>query len=632
MSGRGRNKKPVGELIDWEAVARQDADCRHIRGFQIKDKLKDTKYEETREVMLKTMTGRELKVEHFQRYGFTNPILVARRDELGLKVPHRDLSVDGIRSAVGSRRMVDVVDVVTQKTKAMCMKDWCRYWVSEPREEILNGVSLEYSKTRLDQQVTAPKIVRQIDWIEKAWPRHLKELQEDSSSNIQDMLYPKVQKYVIMSVANSFMDFHVDFGGTSVWYYVAKGFKVLWLVPPTDKNLLLYEDWSKDEDKSEFFGDTAEGCFRVDLPAGSTLFLPSGWIHAVFTPKDTIVFSGSFLHSFSIERQIKVCFIEDSLRVPDRFRFPFNTEMLWYVLDRYVTCLTGQSHLDLPEEEKRRLRLEKGEHIDPNKEFLNPGLSEEAPSVPSHHVHLTQPELRGLTLILFYLHSRRVDQQDVPVLIPDPLALLLSVKKLLETHKDDCPDKAVTGQYILRWTEDDDVEEDCKSKKLIPNPADYQDRLPDNPFQQKFLKASAGFKRDSQGSMEAPRRRRARCGSCGGCKETDCGKCPACRDMPKNGGPGRLKQSCVLRKCVRPTLPVAAACSVCGKDGWGAVPDHRRQPPGDVESGLVECLLCYDVVHPACVPGTGEFLSRLPNSWECPKCVGGRQKPSTSSQ
>ena len=83
MSGRGRSKKPVAELIDWEAVARQDADCRHIRGFQIKDKLKDTKYEETREVMLKTMTGRELKVEHFQRYGFTNPILVARRDELG---------------------------------------------------------------------------------------------------------------------------------------------------------------------------------------------------------------------------------------------------------------------------------------------------------------------------------------------------------------------------------------------------------------------------------------------------------------------------------------------------------------------------------------------------------------------
>ena len=214
MSGRGRSKKPVAELIDWEAVSRQDADCKHIRGFQIKEKLKDVKYEESREVMLKVMTGRELKVEYFQRCGFTNPIQVLKRDDLGLKVPHRDLTVDGIRSAVGSRRMVDVVDVTTQKTQSMCMKDWCRYWTSEPREEILNGISLEYSKTRLDQQVTAPKIVRQIDWIDKAWPRHLKELHEDPSNNIQDMLYPKVQKFVIMSVANSFMDFHVDFGGT----------------------------------------------------------------------------------------------------------------------------------------------------------------------------------------------------------------------------------------------------------------------------------------------------------------------------------------------------------------------------------------------------------------------------------
>ena len=99
----------MGELIDWEAVARQDGDCKHIRGFAIKDKLKEAKYEEGKEVMLKVLTGRELKVEYLQKFGFTNPILVQRRDELGLKVPHRDLTVDGIRSAVGSRRMVEVV-------------------------------------------------------------------------------------------------------------------------------------------------------------------------------------------------------------------------------------------------------------------------------------------------------------------------------------------------------------------------------------------------------------------------------------------------------------------------------------------------------------------------------------------
>ena len=33
---------------------------------------------------------------------------------------------------------------------------------------------------------------------------------------------PQVQKYCLMSVENSYTDFHVDFGGTSVWYHVLK--------------------------------------------------------------------------------------------------------------------------------------------------------------------------------------------------------------------------------------------------------------------------------------------------------------------------------------------------------------------------------------------------------------------------
>ena len=560
MAGRGRGRKPVSELIDWDAVAAQDEDCKS-RGFKLREKLREGAFEDTKETMLDTMTGRELTLEYIQRSGFVKPILVQRRDDLGLKVPPRDLSVEGIRSAVGSRRMLEVLDVMTQKTQSMCMKDWCRYWSSEPREETLNGLSLEFSKTKLDQQVTAPTIVRKIDWIEKAWPKHLKELQEDSGNNISDMMYPKVQKFVIMSVANSYVDFHLDFGGTSVWYYVLRGHKVFWLIPPTDKNLILYEGWVKNKDKQGFFGDQAEGCYRVDLSAGNTLFVPSGWLHAVFTPRDAVVFSGSFLHSYAIEKQLKICFIEEALRVPLRFQFPFNTEMLWYVLDRYVTCLTGQSHIDLPDDVKIRLRLEKGEHIDPNKEFINPGMSEEGPVVASDSVHLTQPEVRGLMLIVYYLHTRPMESKDVPVMIPNPVSLLGCVKKIIESHKDDCPEKAVTGKYVLRWTEDDDVEEDYKSKKIIPNPADFTARLPDNPMSAKA--GSAG--RDGSvtaGGMEAPRRRRARCGACPGCREADCRTCPACRDMTKYGGPGRLKQSCVKRKCARPTLPVAAACSV----------------------------------------------------------------------
>ena len=32
MTGRGRGKKPISELIDWDAVSAQDNDCKVQRG------------------------------------------------------------------------------------------------------------------------------------------------------------------------------------------------------------------------------------------------------------------------------------------------------------------------------------------------------------------------------------------------------------------------------------------------------------------------------------------------------------------------------------------------------------------------------------------------------------------------
>ena len=46
-----------------------------------------------------------------------------------------------------------------------------------------------------------------------------------------------------MSVKGCYTDFHIDFGGTSVWYHILKGAKVFWLIPPTPLNIELYEQW-----------------------------------------------------------------------------------------------------------------------------------------------------------------------------------------------------------------------------------------------------------------------------------------------------------------------------------------------------------------------------------------------------
>lgn len=107
-----------------------------------------------------------------------------------------------------------------------------------------------------------------------------------------------------------------------------------------------------------------------------------GWIHAVYTPVDSMVFGGNFLHSFNIPTQLNICNIEDrtrvctckreelrtlvhfinfqhtslSLQVPTKFRYPFYYEMCWYVLERYVFSLTKTSYLT-PEFQKHSLGI-----------------------------------------------------------------------------------------------------------------------------------------------------------------------------------------------------------------------------------------------------------------------------------
>jgi F-box/leucine-rich repeat protein 10/11 len=53
------------------------------------------------------------------------------------------------------------------------------------------------------------------------------------------------------------------------------------------------------------------------------------FIIIVYTPEDSLVFGGNFLHSFAIEKQIRVAQIEEVTKVPKKFRFPYFTELQW---------------------------------------------------------------------------------------------------------------------------------------------------------------------------------------------------------------------------------------------------------------------------------------------------------------
>lgn len=65
--------------------------------------------------------------------------------------------------SVGSRRLLDVMDVATQKNFEMPMKEWQKYYEDPHKEKLLNVISLEFSHTRLEQYVKRPNIVSTFD-------------------------------------------------------------------------------------------------------------------------------------------------------------------------------------------------------------------------------------------------------------------------------------------------------------------------------------------------------------------------------------------------------------------------------------------------------------------------------------
>uniref|UniRef100_A0A8C2V821 Histone lysine demethylase PHF8 n=1 Tax=Chinchilla lanigera TaxID=34839 RepID=A0A8C2V821_CHILA len=291
--------------------------------------LRGRTFDSSDEVILKP-TGSQLTVEFLEENSFSVPILVLKKDGLGMTLPSPSFTVRDVEHYVGSDKEIDVIDVARQADCKMKLGDFVKYYYSGKREKVLNVISLEFSDTRLSNLVETPKIVRKLSWVENLWP-------EESVFE-----RPNVQKYCLMSVRDSYTDFHIDFGGTSVWYHVLKGEKIFYLIRPTNANLTLFECWSSSSNQNEmFFGDQVDKCYKCSVKQGQTLFIPTGWIHAVLTPVDCLAFGGNFLHSLNIEMQLKAYEIEKRLSTADLFKFPNFETICWYVGKHILDIFRG---------------------------------------------------------------------------------------------------------------------------------------------------------------------------------------------------------------------------------------------------------------------------------------------------
>uniref|UniRef100_A0A8C4I2K1 PHD finger protein 8 n=1 Tax=Dicentrarchus labrax TaxID=13489 RepID=A0A8C4I2K1_DICLA len=312
---RGGNKQTDGGA----AGARDPSRPVKTGSPQFVRELRSRTFPNADEVLLKP-SGAQLTVEFLEEHSFSVPVMVLRRDGLGMTLPPASFGVNDVEHYIGADKEIDVINVSRQCDLKMRLGDFVEYYNSPNRDKVLNVISLEFSETRLSNLVETPKIVRKLSWVENLWP-------EESVFE-----RPNVQKYCLMGVKDSYTDFHIDFGGTSVWYHVLRGEKIFYLISPTPANLALFERWSSSSNQNEmFFGDQVDMCYKCSVKQGNTLFIPTGWIHAVLTPVDCLAFGGNFLHSLNIDMQLRAYEIEKRLSTADLFRFPNFETVCWYV-------------------------------------------------------------------------------------------------------------------------------------------------------------------------------------------------------------------------------------------------------------------------------------------------------------
>ncbi|TGZ67239.1 hypothetical protein CRM22_004904 [Opisthorchis felineus] len=287
--------------------------------------------------------------------GFNMPILVTEKDGLRIRVPSHNFMPEDLLKFMDPNFTVDVIDVRQQAEVQMALGDFIGHFVSKHRVRLLNMLSLEFSQTSLSKLVEPPHVVSELSLISNCWitspDDELGEVSDDESlaSSI-----PSVQKYCLMSMEGSYTDFHIDFGGSSVWYHVVWGEKIFYLIPPTHENRHAYWRWIwnpnhrtiflpdlLDAPKDESTIHSEAPVFQLHVGPGQTILLPAGWIHAVYTPSDCLVFGGNFLNELHIPIQLSVYRMEQKSETPRKFQFPNFEKIHWFVAERIAGRLTN---------------------------------------------------------------------------------------------------------------------------------------------------------------------------------------------------------------------------------------------------------------------------------------------------
>ena len=426
--------------------------------------------------------------EWFLRHEQSDMIQDQGQDALDMVIP-QGLTVRKVCDLYGPEEKVEVIDVKSQngENRKWNMRRWADYYENSNNKVVRNVISLEVSQSKLGRLIRRPKIVRDLDLQDSVWPQDLLAKGE----------YPRVQFYCLMSVADCFTDFHIDFGGSSVFYHILKGKKTFLFIPPKEKHLKKYEEWCMSPAQNwTFLGDQTKECYRVDLSEGDTMLIPAGWIHAVWTPEDSLVIGGNFLTRMNFAMQLRVAEVEKATGVARKFRYPSFQKLQWYTALRYLEDDALPNHVRDLLHSGGTFHRERSTYLD----FDAWGENSRPGSENYHAKYYSQSELEGLpNLVRYLLRTALIDIGSITDGISTDTRN--AVKKAIpRAHGHGEPLEIVKAFAAwVAWKRGDEP---------IPHWA-YPDAIPETLAPDK-LSAAATKKLDREAALSAPRRQSAR--------------------------------------------------------------------------------------------------------------------------
>lgn len=200
-----------------------------------------------------------------------------------------------------------------------------------------------------------------------------------------------------------------------------------------------------------------------------------------YTPADSLVIGGNFLHSLNIPTQLRVYEIELATKVPRKFRYPHFVKLLWLVARHYHTLLASPTLLDTPREARPA-------------ELRSPRVLQGLKQLSSFLIQQTTRFARGAQVSA---ERKRIARENVPwAKVPDPVSLSREFRKVVLRALGEDLDPECFLPHVAAITADED------DKHAHPHPHA-------NGVKRKASEALEGGHADAQAALSAKVKRTA---------------------------------------------------------------------------------------------------------------------------